>query len=172
MRGFFIGRFQPLHLGHISIIETALEEVDQLVVGVGSAEKSMLPDDPFSAGERMDMILAVSEGGGLRGRVIPVPIRDINRYSIWVDHVISLCPSFEVVYSNNPLTRILFEKNGLKVRSTPLIDRSELSGAEIRKRMVDGSDWRTLVPAEVAELMDSIGAEARMREIRGLGDKP
>lgn len=171
MRGLFIGRFQPLHLGHLSIMKTALEEVDQLVVGIGSAEKSMLPDDPFSAGERMEMILAVSKNGGFNGAVIPVPIRDVNRYSIWADHVISLCPSFQVVYANNPLTKLLFEEKGIEVRSTTLIDRTELSGIEIRKRMFEGSQWRSLVPTEVADIIDSLNGEERMIKIMGRGDR-
>ena len=36
-RGFFIGRFQPFHNGHHNVVETIAEEVDELVLGIGSA---------------------------------------------------------------------------------------------------------------------------------------
>jgi len=32
-----------------------------------------------------------------------VPIEDLNRNSVWVSHVQSMSPSFDVAYSNNPL---------------------------------------------------------------------
>ncbi|MEM2947357.1 MAG: adenylyltransferase/cytidyltransferase family protein, partial [Candidatus Bathyarchaeia archaeon] len=36
-RGLFVGRFQPFHKGHLSVIEDILKEVDELVIVVGSA---------------------------------------------------------------------------------------------------------------------------------------
>ncbi|MFZ0697114.1 MAG: adenylyltransferase/cytidyltransferase family protein, partial [Nitrososphaeraceae archaeon] len=39
-RGLFIGRFQPFHLGHLATIKFALKTVEQLVITVGSADKS------------------------------------------------------------------------------------------------------------------------------------
>lgn len=170
MRGIFIGRFQPLHKGHLSIIEHALAEVDELIIGIGSAEKSYLPNDPFTAGERIDMILSVAKENGWGGRIIPVSIRDINRYSVWVEHVVSLCPKFDVIYSNNPLTRTLFEKAGYEVRDTPLVDRSKLSGKQIRKRISEGGYWETLLPNAVSKQIKEIGGVDRIRNIFGPGD--
>ena len=170
MRGLFIGRFQPLHNGHLSIIEHAISEVDELIIGIGSAEKSYLPKDPFTAGERMDMILSVSKMRGWDGRIIPVSIRDINRYSVWVEHVVSLCPGFDVVYTNNPLTRTLFERSGYEVRDTPLVDRSLLSGEQIRKRISDGGYWEALLPEAVSGYIIEIGGVDRIKMIFGPGD--
>ena len=38
-RGLLIGRMQPVHKGHISVILDTLKEVDELIIGIGSAEK-------------------------------------------------------------------------------------------------------------------------------------
>lgn len=171
MRGLFIGRFQPLHLGHMSIIEHALGEVKTLIIGVGSAEKSFLPEDPFSAGERIEMILRTAESRGLEDRIIPIPIRDINRYSVWVDHVVSICPPFDVVYANNPLTRTLFSERGIEVRSTPLVDRTKLSGVKIRKWIAEGDSWRILVPDSVEEVMEEVDGVRRIKDIHGEADE-
>lgn len=171
MRGLFIGRFQPLHNGHVSIIENALMETDEVIAGIGSAENSYTPRDPFTAGERMEMLIAAGRELGWGQRVIPVPIRDVNRYSIWVSHVISLCPDFELVYTNNPLTRRLFEDEGFEVRSTPLVDRAVLSGEKVRESMANGSEWKGLVPTSVAALIKELEGEARVGELFLRGDK-
>ena len=37
-RGLLIGRMQPVHNGHIQIIEKTLNYVDEVVIGIGSAQ--------------------------------------------------------------------------------------------------------------------------------------
>lgn len=170
MRGLFVGRFQPLHDGHISIMESALDQVDELVVVIGSAERSFSSKDPFTAGERLQMIIDASREKGWENRLLPVPVRDVNRFSIWVDHVISYIPPIDVVFTNNTLTRTLFEEKGFDVRSTPLVDRGVLSGVVIRQKMIDGEDWKTLVPEAVAEDIERIDGVSRLRSISGRGD--
>ena len=59
---------------------------------------------------------------------------DINRYAIWVAHVSSLVPPFQEVYTNNSLTKRLFEESGYKVREAPLFDREIYSGTEDQKK--------------------------------------
>jgi nicotinamide-nucleotide adenylyltransferase len=55
-RGLYIGRFQPYHLGHQAVLQKIVEEVDEIVVGLGSAQASHTLDNPFTAGERISMI--------------------------------------------------------------------------------------------------------------------
>jgi nicotinamide-nucleotide adenylyltransferase len=163
MRGLFVGRFQPLHKGHLHIMMEALKEVDSLIVGVGSAERSHTPDDPFTAGERIEMVLEAAKESSVQHRILPVPIRDIDRYSIWVAHVVSLVPSFSVVYTNNPLTSSLFRNAGYEVRGTALVERGQLSGENIRRMMREGGVWEELVPESVAGYMRSIDAVRRVK---------
>ena len=56
IRGLFIGRFSPFHLGHLQMIKTILSEVDELIIVIGSAQQSHTMTDPFTAGERGLMI--------------------------------------------------------------------------------------------------------------------
>ncbi len=56
MRAFFVGRFQPYHLGHHEVIRSILREVDELIIGIGSAQESHSLENPFTAGERVLMI--------------------------------------------------------------------------------------------------------------------
>ena len=49
-RALFVGRFQPFHYGHLHAVRTILEEAEELVIVVGSAQMSHEPDNPFTAG--------------------------------------------------------------------------------------------------------------------------
>ncbi len=167
MRGFFIGRFQPYHLGHHEIVKEIVYEVDELVIGIGSAQESHTLENPFTAGERILMVYrALDEiDKDLRRRVYVIPLEDIYRNALWVSHVVSMVPPFDVVFSNNPLVIRLFKEAGFEVRRTKLYNRSFLQGREIRKLMVEGGDWERYVPNSVAEVIREVGGVERIREI-------
>lgn len=162
-RAFYIGRFQPFHLGHYSTICTIAEEVDELVIGIGSAQKSHDSENPFTAGERVMMIRHVLEDANVKHYAIP--IEDLQRNAVWVSHIISMTPPFDVVYSNNPLVIQLFREANMNVRQPPMFNRKGYSGTEIRKKMLEGDEWRQLVPTAVAEVIDEIGGVTRLRNV-------
>lgn len=162
-RGFFIGRFQPYHNGHHQIAEQIAEEVDELVVGIGSAGESHKRGDPFTGGERVMMLTRALEHLDLVTYV--VPIEDIERNAVWVSHVQSMCPAFDVAYTNNPLVVRLFEEAGVEVRQSPMYNRDVLEGTRIRTRMIRGEDWTPLVPDAVGEVIREIGGVERIRQV-------
>lgn len=59
--GIYIGRFQPLHLGHLSAIRDILKKVETLIIVLGSASSSRTIKNPWSATERMTMISSTIE---------------------------------------------------------------------------------------------------------------
>jgi len=70
----FIGRFQPLHLGHEAIIRKGLEIANHVLIVVGSSTASRSLRNPFTFEERKTMIeLAVGEMGFPR-KWLPVTI--------------------------------------------------------------------------------------------------
>ena len=86
-RGLYVGRFQPFHNGHKAVIDLLCNEVDELIIGIGSAQMSHDIRHPFTAGERVLMIQRV-----LADAKIPVyiiPLEDIKRNALWVAHVVS-----------------------------------------------------------------------------------
>ena len=87
------------------------------------------------------------------------------RNAVWVSHVRSMIPSFDVVYSNNPLVVELFTEAGIEVLKPPLYKRGIFSGTAIRKLMIEGGDWRSLVPGGVASTIDEIGGVERIRNV-------
>jgi len=161
-----IGRFQPLHNGHLEVIRKCAAESENLIIGIGSAQYSHECDNPFTAGERYLMIDEVMKAEKISNYCI-VPIEDLKRYSLWVAQVESLAPPFSIVYSNNPLTRRLFSEAGYKLRESPLYNREMYSGTVVRQKMIEGDDWRPLVPEKVAEVIEYIDGVKRLRDISG-----
>jgi len=163
LRGCYIGRFQPYHDGHHRMVEEIAEEVDELVLGIGSADQSHTTHDPFTAGERTMMI--TKSVADLDIITYAVPLEDLNRNAVWVSHVESMSPQFDVAYSNNPLVVRLFEEAGTEVRSSPMFRRDELEGSEVRERIRTDGDWRGLVPEAVEEVIDEIDGADRLRQV-------
>ena len=58
MNGLLIGRFQPFHLGHLAALQFAIPKVDKLWLGLGSSNKPIEKNNPFSIEERKKMILS------------------------------------------------------------------------------------------------------------------
>ena len=163
MRGLYIGRFQPYHLGHQAVIHKIVEEVDEVVIAIGSAQVSHTPENPFTAGERMTMIYGALED--LRDRCYIIPLQDVDRNAVWATHVQSMTPAFDLVYSNNPLVVELFAEEGIEVRKPPMYGRESYSGTAIRKLMVEGGDWENLVPEQVASVIVDIRGVERLVNI-------
>ncbi len=163
MRGFYIGRFQPYHNGHHHMVEEIVGEVDELVLGIGSAGDSHTARNPFTAGERLMMVTKSLQEFDVTSYV--VPIEDINRNSVWVSHVKSMSPAFDVAYSNNPLVVRLFTEAGVEVRQSPMFRREVLEGTELRERIIHDRSWRQLVPGPVAEVINEIDGVERIQQI-------
>ena len=162
-RGFYVGRFQPYHGGHHGVIERIAETVDELVVGIGSADKSHTQRNPFTAGERHVMLTRALADVDLTPYI--VPLQDINRNALWVSHVCSLCPPFDVAFSNNALVIQLLEEAGIEVRRGPVFDRSKYRGTEIRQRMIEGEPWQDLVPDAVIEMIRDVNGVERLQQV-------
>ncbi|OVE84567.1 nicotinamide-nucleotide adenylyltransferase [Natronolimnobius baerhuensis] len=162
-RGFYIGRFQPFHNGHRSMVEQIADEVDELILGIGSADDSHTVRNPFTAGERIMMITKALVEYDLV--TYAVPIEDLERNSVWVSHVQSMSPDFDVAYSNNPLVIQLFREADIEIRQSPMFNREVLEGSEVRERMITGGDWQSLVPDAVVEVVDEIGGIERIQMI-------
>ncbi|MCX6694069.1 MAG: nicotinamide-nucleotide adenylyltransferase [Methanomicrobiales archaeon] len=162
-RAFYIGRFQPYHNGHQVVLEEIARSADEIVIGVGSAQLSHEPGNPFTAGERVLMI--TQSLCNLKCPFYAIPIEDLRRNALWVSHVIAMTPPFDTVYSSNPLVMRLFAEAGTRVFSPSMYERDTLSGTEIRRRMLAGEPWEHLVPPSVTRVMEEIEGVARIRSV-------
>ncbi len=171
-RALYLGRFQPVHNGHLWAVSYALKSCDELVIAVGSAQKSHELHDPFTTGERLQMIRrALIEAKIDSSRVSVIPIPDTwESHSLWVSRVVSYCGNFDAVFSNQPLVTRLFKEAGFKTVSIPLYKRKTLCGTELRSGMLKGDDWEPYVPKAVAKFIREHKLVQRVRELAG-GDQ-
>ena len=171
-RGLLIGRYQPFHLGHMHAVHYILNKLPEVIVAIGSAQFSHTLHNPFTAGERVTMIrLAMDEAKIDASKYYLIPIRDLRIHDLWVPHLVSQTPRFEVVFSNEPVTSRLFKEAGFRVEPIPFYDRDTYFATEIRERIVAGKSWDELVPSSVARYIKSIFGDERLREL-ALSDRP
>lgn len=167
-----IGRFQPFHKGHLYAIKYVYERHGKFIIGIGSALTSHTLKNPFTAGERLKMIfLALDEAGIKRVNYYVVLIPDTEVHAGWVSIVRSLVPEFDVVYSNDPLTKRLFKESKYEVREIPLYKRRIYSGEEFRKRVIINGDWKDLVPESVGQFLVETDLLERIKDLAKT-DKP
>ena len=165
-RGLFVGRFQPFHLGHLAAIKDILKEVDELVIVIGGAQYSHNIGNPFTAGERLTMIRKALEEAEIDySRVWIVPVPDVHLHMMWVSALEGYTPHFDVVYSNEPLTRRLFIEAGYKVKAIHFHERKLYSSTEIRERMLKDESWEKLVPKSVAAFIRETDGVNRLRDL-------
>jgi nicotinamide-nucleotide adenylyltransferase len=170
VRGLFVGRFQPFHRGHLAVVRQVLRERPEadLLLAIGSAEQSFTWENPFTAGERFEMIERALREAGL-GRVAIVPVADIQRHAQWVRYLEALLPAFDRVYSHNRLTELLFARAGYRVDRPAYVERRRFEGVRIRRALARGRAWRAAVPPAVARYLVAIDAPARLRLLEEAG---
>ena len=83
----FIGRFQPVHFGHLTVIRQALDQSHKLIILVGSANRARDIRNPFVYSERVEMIsLCLTEAE--RARIFFAPLPDfMYQDTAWVENV-------------------------------------------------------------------------------------
>ncbi len=82
----FIGRFQPFHLAHMQTIEIALQQSQNVILALGSAQSERNIKNPFLAVEREQMILSnFSEQD--QKRIHFVHVVDVYNDEKWVKQV-------------------------------------------------------------------------------------
>ena len=146
MNGLLIGRFQPFHLGHLEALQFALSKVDKLWVGLGSSNKPAQKNNPFSAEERRDMILS-SIDESIKERISIYFIPDLDNHVEWIEKIDTIVPKFDIVFSNDELTKHLYSKRTVKIITIPFLKRDVLSGTKIRDLIASDQKWDDLVPA-------------------------
>jgi len=84
----FIGRFQPLHFGHMRVIDIALQLSTKLILLVGSSNVGRTLRNPFSFQERYAMIATQYQSVIDEGRLIIEPIDDMMyEDDRWVEQI-------------------------------------------------------------------------------------
>lgn len=165
-RALFVGRFQPLHRGHLDGLAQCLAQEESLIIVIGSAEDSFTATNPFTAGERIEMMESALAEISHRAEknILIIPVRDIHDSKKWVAHVERYVPAFQRVYSGASETLTLFAAAGYETHT--LEKRVAISATEVRRRMIEDEHWEELIPKAVLPYLAKIGAAERVKNLQ------
>jgi nicotinamide-nucleotide adenylyltransferase len=164
MNGLLIGRFQPFHLGHLEALHFALSKVDKLWVGLGSSNKAPQKNNPFSAEERKKMILS-SIDDSIRDKIKIYFIPDFEDHKKWVENIDIIVPKFDMVFTNDDMTKYLYSKRETMVVSIPFTKRDVLSGTNIRDLILSDQPWEEFVPDGTRNFLNETNAKQRLKNL-------
>ena len=163
-----IGRFQPLHHGHIHVLKNILKSYRKVKIGIGSSQLSNMVNDPFTSEERIKFLKAALEKRSISSKSYELyEIPDIFNAKKWIDHVLSIVGEFNSVFSNSPWVRELFRIKGIKVEKKLAIFKKKYNGNNIRNLIRRNSKkWRSLVPKEVINLIEEFNGIERIKSFK------
>lgn len=143
-RALVVTRAQPFHLGHLALIERALEVAAEVVVVVGAAERSHEPRDPFTAGERLALVRAGL--GPLAARVWLLAVPTPSWPALALTTLWRLAPAVSCVVAHNRVLASMATEMGLTVHRLDTavgVDGEPISGTAVRARLAIVDDTST-----------------------------
>jgi len=173
MRGLMMGRFQPFHLGHLELAKQILKDCDELVVAITSSQFNYLTKDPFTAGERIEMIhQSLNEEGIEMNNCYIISVENQFNIATWASYLQAALPKFDKVYSGNDYVRMLLDNYGINVVSPKFLNRQTYNATSIRNLMIQNNEWEKLVPKAVALIISRIRGVNRLQTILKSDTKP
>lgn len=138
----FLGRFCPLHKGHLGMISTIIKEFGEtrvLIVIGSSSLKSINTRTPYTFAVRKKMV------GAVFPNVKVIPLADTNNDNVWLNKIGKIEKKLKTKFifyggSKNDL-KVLAQKFETKV----LINRNKnkISGTKVRDAIIKG-DWKKI----------------------------
>lgn len=175
----FIGRFQPFHNGHLDIIKKILKENDKIIIVIGSAEKNFLPQNPLTAGERLQLIdKSLKEAKIPADKYHIIPVRNVNNYALWVNHINIYVPPYAKLYTGSKIVKACYEGKYSKSHRTTKVGpemiqvkrKIKVSSTLVREAILKNKAWEKMVPKAVAKNLKKWEIPKRLKTIKDTMD--
>jgi nicotinamide-nucleotide adenylyltransferase len=161
-----VGRFQPFHKGHLNLANQILEDCEELIIAIGSSQFNYTFTNPFTAGERIYFIHdSLVEAKIDLKRVYIVPILNLENNAIWVEHLKSMLPEFDTLYSGNKFVLELLSRSSetLQTLTPKFYDKINCNGTHIRMNIVMHKVWKEYVPSAVYRIISELNGIHRLK---------
>ena len=132
IRAIVLGRFQPFHNGHASLVMKAADvhPNTKVMVAIGSAQSEWEPNNPWSAKERTMMINAWATHHNIEIEICT--IEDINDPPNWVSHATKF-HGVGVLVTSDEDTHNLYQQSGFETSLIDLSNRDNFEGWRVRQ---------------------------------------
>lgn len=166
--GFIVGRFQPIHAGHLEMIDKALTMCNELIILVGSVQESRTLKNPFTFEERAKFIRRAlhhywwdDDGCHKMGRVtiIPLPDKGVGNNSEWGRYVLDTIELYTgmkpmISFSGNEERRASWY-DGMGIIDIMVDKYKDYHATDVRKALIDTAceGWNEIVGNEAREYL-------------------
>lgn len=156
MTGIVLGRFQPLHRGHETLVSYAVDRYDDVSIVLG-AYSGRTEHDPLTTEERRRLFEA---------RFPEVDVHAVRDTGCREESMAAIesCASGDLTaVTSNPWTTSLFRQYGYAVDWFE--KEYEHHASDVRRRAREGEPWRHLVSSPVEDVLDDVDFERLLREL-------
>jgi nicotinamide-nucleotide adenylyltransferase len=162
-----IFRAQPITIAMLEIVKHNRMFGGELIVGIGSSNRSMDSIDPLTYEEREQMVFLALAAEGLKARIIGIPDTPGDDRA-WPKNIIELVgadPQNIVVSTRSAWTSSVCEYAGMKIYRHPEF-YGGLSGSVVRGMIrAENTAWKALVPHEAVLYLENV-IDGRMTGIQ------
>lgn len=156
-----IGRFQPLHHGHVNLINAACSDTDKTIIIVGSSDKYGTKSNPFTFQQREALLRSLYIDPSID--VLPLP--DHVDDEKWLESLVTLVDAH--TDSNDTVVAVVCNKDDETSKSNQIytsfydsveVDKAiNVSATDIRKAYFDGNSdqFSDLFPTSTKIFLDS-----------------
>ena len=152
-----LGRFQPFHLGHEYMLESASNWRNEnnpnapLIIAIGSSNRPQNLRNPWTHEERSQMIETWAKSAQIENfQICSIP--DIEDPPNWITHASQYHGQAGVLVTTDMGTAELYTASGWEVVLLPLEQRERFEGWRVR---------------ETARMLSTIGDQDAIREVLG-----
>ena len=159
-----IGRFKPLHNGHVEFLTSLCQNSEQVIIGLGSPNKYD-EKNPFTAKESKEMIDAA-----LRKQFNNYPfaeILDCGDNDEWKQTVKKQFFKLDAFVTENTWVKSILEPDYKVVHPKDIMPKGKflrLHATDIRNAIAKKQPWQHLVPIEVAKFIQERRLDDRFRK--------
>ena len=143
--GLTIGRYQPLHTGHLALINKMVRRCEKATVVLGSLNMERNERNPFLPAERYEMLY------DFYGEDINIiGIGDIGNLEAWPQHVLTtIGEKVDIFYAGSEKDAYPFNKiSGLKIK---ILDRTKIGTPDLPYKVYSGTEIREFLKKENPE---------------------
>jgi nicotinamide-nucleotide adenylyltransferase len=174
-----IARFKPLHLGSGLLLDAVCRNYELAYIGIGSANKPLSATNPFTPEESNTMVnLFLEYTGHANFQTFYMPdfahLGSEHRDGIsWKNHLSGIIEGFggiEYFVTGNSWVREILKTEYRIIHPTELIDPQyfiPVKASMVRIAIASNADWQSMVPACIADYIQSHSLDERLREMFG-----